>query len=198
MTAQTIPELTGNEYNELFYNSADTAITGHFVVEICDLLDRCGIDIQSTTTYDETVASAVAEFQTKIGVKAPNGILTTNTLQSMILYADNLNSNTIEDENGETITEFSEELNESPHYKSFFDDNKYKMHRRNHKDIKIVFGNNSITKTIKDVIMRSVTVEVDTSGNPISEIYEFVAKDIKESDEISDANNYNTTSGKIE
>ena len=39
--------------------------------------------------------------------------------------------------------------------------------------------------------MRSVSVEVDTSGNPISETYEFIARDIKESDEISDVNKYN-------
>ena len=42
--------------------------------------------------------------------------------------------------------------------------------------------------------MRSVSVEVDTSGNPISEVYEFIARDIKESDEISDINKYTGTS----
>ena len=39
--------------------------------------------------------------------------------------------------------------------------------------------------------MRSVSVEVDTSGNPISEVYEFIARDIKESDEINDVTRYN-------
>ena len=57
--------------------------------------------------------------------------------------------------------------------------------------IKIVFGNKSITKTIKDVFMRSVSVEVDTSGNPVSEVYEFIARDVKESDEINDITKYN-------
>jgi hypothetical protein len=92
-----------------------------------------------------------------------------------------------EDEAGDGIVA---ELSESPHYNSFFDNDNFKMHRRNHKDIKIVFGNKSITKTIKDVFMRSVSVEVDTSGNPVSEIYEFIARDVIESDEIADVNKY--------
>jgi hypothetical protein len=67
-----------------------------------------------------------------------------------------------------------------------------KTHRRNYKDIKIVFGNNTVVKTIKNVFMRSVSVEVDTSGNPISETYEFIAQDIVESDEIMDSSKYLT------
>ena len=38
--------------------------------------------------------------------------------------------------------------------------------------------------------MRSVTIEVDTSGNPISEIYEFIARDVIESDELYDSIKY--------
>jgi hypothetical protein len=41
--------------------------------------------------------------------------------------------------------------------------------------------------------MLSVSVEVDTSGNPSFEVYEFVARDIIESDEISDINKYATS-----
>ena len=187
MTAQSIPELTNNEYNELYYDSAGTLITGSFVTEICDLLNKCSVDVQITDTYDDTVASAVSQFQKKANIKE-TGILSTSTLQAMILYANEMNDVVNSDEEDVEITVDS--LSESPHYTSFFDDNNYKMHRRNHKDIKIVFGNKSITKTIKDVFMRGVTVEVDTSGNPISEVYEFIARDIKESDEISDINKY--------
>lgn len=187
MIAQTIPELTNYEYNELYYNSAGTLITGSYIYQVCDLLDKCGISIQSTNVYDGTVADAVLQFQQAMGMNA-TGILTTNTLQAMIVYAKKMSDIiTGEDEDNEgTVADISE----SPHYNSFFNDDKYKMHRRNHKDIKIVFGNKSITKTIKDVFMRSVTVEVDTSGNPVSEIYEFVARDVTESDEISDIGNY--------
>ncbi len=187
MTAQSIPELTNYEYSELSYNSAAPLITGSFIYTICDLLDKCYISIKPTDTYDYTMSTAVSQFQTMVHMTS-TGILTTETLQAMILYADKI-SDTIEneEEGAETVVD---DLTESPHYNAFFDDENYKMHRRNHKDIKIVFGNKSITKTIKDVFMRSVTVEVDTSGNPISEVYEFIARDVIESDEISDINKY--------
>ena len=187
MIAQTIPELTKYDYNELYYNSAGTLITGSYIYQVCDLLDKCGISIRSTNVYDDTVADAVAQFQQAMGINV-TGILTTSTWQAMIVYAEKMSDIvTGEDEENEgTVAD----LSESPHYNSFFNDDKYKMHRKNHKDIKIVFGNKSITKTIKDVFMRSVTVEVDTSGNPISEIYEFIARDVTESDEISDTGKY--------
>lgn len=187
MIAQTIPELTRYDYNELYYNSAGTLITGSYIYQVCDLLDKCGISIRSTNVYDDTVADAVAQFQQAMGINVTS-ILTTSTWQAMIVYAEKMSDIvTGEDEENEgTVAD----LSESPHYNSFFNDDKYKMHRKNHKDIKIVFGNKSITKTIKDVFMRSVTVEVDTSGNPISEIYEFIARDVTESDEISDTGKY--------
>lgn len=187
MIAQSIPELTNYEYNELSYNSATALITGSFIYQICDLLDKCYISIKPTDTYDYTIADAVMQFQTMVNIPV-TGILTTSVLQAMILYADRI-SDTIESDE-ETGNATIDNLIESPHYNSFFDEENYKTHRRNHKDIKIVFGNKSITKTVKDVFMRSVTVEVDTSGNPISEVYEFIAKDVTESDEISDIKKY--------
>lgn len=194
MTAQSIPELTGYEYNELYYNSASTPITGTFMYEVCNLLNKCGVSVKTINTYDDTIANAVTQFQQLVGINA-TGILTTSTLQAMILYANKM-SDIVEDD-GDDTNDIINTLSESPHYDSFFDDDNLKMHRRNHKDIKIVFGNKSITKTIKDVFMRSVTVEVDTSGNPISEIYEFVARDVIESDEITDINKYTTEESKV-
>ena len=188
MAIQTIPELTEYRYNELSYNSASSIIKGPFVLEVCSLLERCGIDISNKDEYDNDIAIAVSKFQQL--VKMPvTGILTTSTYQAMILYADKNMNNEINDDSTETSTENIDE-SDSPHYASFFAQNRYKTFRRNRKDIKIIFGNGSITKTIKDVFMRSVSVAVDTSGNPISETYEFIARDIKESDEISDAMKY--------
>lgn len=185
---QTISELTGGIYNELRYNSAVTPYNGPCMTEICLLLGKCGIDISVTDVYDETVEDAVRQFQDMVGMRG-TGILNDNTLQAMIYYADRISDiveESIDEEDG-----VNTKASDSPHYNSFFDTDKYKLHRRNHKDIKIVLGNNSVVKTIKDVFMRSVTVEVDTSGNPISEVYEFIARDIKESDEISDVTKYN-------
>lgn len=187
MIAQSIPELTNYEYNELSYNSASTLITGSFIYQICDLLDKCGIDVRTTNMYDNTLADAVVQFQQLVNINA-TGILTTPTLQAMIVYADRMSNMIVDD--SDSSEESEESTSNSPHYNSFFDDDNYKMHRRNNKDIKIVFGNKSVTKTIKDVFMRGVTVEVDTSGNPISEIYEFIARDVTESDEILDVTKY--------
>lgn len=187
MAAHTVSVLTNYLYKELVYNSASTTITGKFVKEICKLLGKCGFDIKTTNEYDDTVADAVAEFQAMAGITA-SGTLNDTTYQTMLLYADRLND-TIEDGDEEESTS-SQTQSTSPHYNSFFDTDKYKIHRLNHKDIKIAFGNNSVTKVIKDVFMRGVTVEVDTSGNPISEVYEFIARDIKESDEMSDMLKY--------
>ena len=188
MAAQTIPELTNYQYNELSYNSASSIIKGNFVLEICSLLGRCGFDIENTDEYDDTVSSVVSQFQHLTGM-AVTGILTTATYQAMILYAEKNMNNEITDDSTETTSNNLDE-SDSPHYESFFAQDRYKMFRRNHKDIKIIFGSGSITKTIKDIFMRSVSVEVDTSGNPISETYEFIARDVKESDEISDAIKY--------
>ena len=188
MTAQSIPELTNYELNELYYNSAGTLITGNFMFQVCDLLNKCGIDITPVSTYDYNVCCAVMQFQKTVGM-TEDGILTTNVLQAMIVYSKNISDIVVGDDDTEENAE--DDTENSPHYNSFFGDDNLKTHRKNHKDIKIVFGNKSITKTIKDVFMRSVSVEVDTSGNPISEVYEFIARDIKESDEIMDVTKYN-------
>lgn len=187
MIAQTIPELTGDQYNELRYDASSDLIVGDYIYDICDLLDKCGIDVPRTNEYNEAVADGVFRFQESAKLSM-SGVLDTNTFQALILYADKI-SDVVENEEEATIENIDLE-SDSPHYNSFFDGDKYKMHRKNHKDIKISFGDNSITKTIKNVFMLSVSIEVDTSGNPISEVYEFIAQDVVESDEISDVHNY--------
>lgn len=184
---QTIAELTGEGYNELRYSAASEPITGDFVCDVCQILNKCGINVDITDQYDETVAGAVASFQKMIG-NSQTGILNNATWQGMIYYASKM-SDVIEDDSS-SDDEMDDTTSNSPHFNPFFDTDKFKLHRQNHKDIKIVLGNSSVVKTLKDVFMRSVSVEVDTSGNPISETYEFIARDIKESDEISDAGKY--------
>lgn len=187
MAAQSIRELTNNAHNELRYNSAKPLIVGVFMTDVCDMLNKCGVIIDNTSTYDISVEKAVREFQKKAGL-SETGVLNNDTWDAMLLASKQMSDIVIPDE---TVTEEEQEdTSNSPHYQSFFDDDNSKTNRKNHKDIVIQFGNKSITKTIKDVFMRSVTVEVDTSGNPIFEIYEFIARDIKESDEASDASRY--------
>ena len=190
-TAQTIQELTNNHYTELlYYQDPNMIISGDFIIKVRHMLNKCDIDTVGTgNIFDLDLEQAVQIFQSKMHM-APTGILDNPTWQNMILYAAKY-SDSVEDNILETAVE-NGEVSDSPHYNSFFGTSNMKTHRRNHKDIKIVFGNNTVTKTIKNVFMRSVSVEVDTSGNPISETYEFIAQDIIESDEIMDSNKYLT------
>ncbi len=185
---QTISELTDYKYSELIYNTAKSLIIGLFMEQVCDLLNKSGASVNETDTYDASVEKAVSEFQQKNNLAA-TGILDTDTWQSMIASAEEMPNSITTPEEPSDENE-GKDQSDSPHYNSFFDEDKNKTHRRNRKDIVIQFGNKTITKTIKDVYMRNVTVEVDTSGNPIFEIYEFIGRDIKESDEASDSKNY--------
>lgn len=186
----TISELTNYQYRELVYNSASEPLQYTFIAEVCELLNKAmGQTNAVSTIYDLDTAERVAQFQDLVGMNE-TGILNDTTLQTLVLYVDKHTSDTIEGD--DTEEEIYEEESLSPHYNSFFSEGRYKTHRQNRKDIKIVFGQGSIKKTIIDVFMRSVSVEVDTSGNPVSEIYEFIARDIKESDELSDYDKYNS------
>jgi hypothetical protein len=98
--------------------------------------------------------------------------------------SDGYNSEYDDDDNNEV------DANLNAHYDPFFLNSSGKIYRKNHKDIIISLGNGANVKTIKDVFMRSVSVQVDTSGNPISEVYNFIARDIKESDAPEDAGKY--------
>ncbi len=194
----TVSELTGDRYNELkftYTNADDKAITGSFVEDIVTLLAQCQFFVDSygehePNVYDEPVAIAVREFQKKyMGDSVASGILTNATLQSMI-YCEDRQQDVIEDDEGNITYQGNIEGTNSPHYSPFFETDNFKQFRQNRRDIKIVFGNSGIVKTIHDVIMRSVSVEVNTSGEPISEVYEFIGRDLTESDEISDAMKY--------
>ncbi len=183
----TIQELTGNKYSELEYRLSGP-ISGVFVTKAQQVLRKCDIAlVPNGRLYNLQMQQAVMEFQSKVGLQ-PTGILNNTTWQTMLQYAAKY-SDTIEGTGGETATEEAE-ASVSPHYDPFFDDSNRKTYRQNGKDIKIVFGNHSVVKTLKNVYMRSVNVEVDTSGNPISEVYEFVAQDVVESDELMDADKY--------
>lgn len=190
----TVGELTNHHYNELRCKMWDgTTPKGSYIRTLCDVLDKCGISITSTTRYNLSVEGAVKQFQKKAGLNQ-TGIVTDSVWQAMVLYSKRM-SDSVNDSATNAVTSYNTKST-SPHFTPFFDTVNTKTPRINHQDIKIVFGNKSITKTIKDVFMRSVSVEVDTSGNPISEVYEFIAKDIIESDEINDADKYTKDSHK--
>lgn len=185
---KTLAELTQGLFNEISYNAATALTTGSFIPVICNLIRKCGVAIQECDAFDDVMSNAIKSVQVILKM-TPTGILTSALWSAMVNFAETEMSDTIDMEEEEEGYE-DEEASTHPHYTPFFNADNYKMHRRNNMDIKIAFGNNSIVKTIKNVYMRSVNVEVDTSGNPISEIYEFIAQDIVESDEVNDAEKY--------
>ena len=192
----TISELTNYQYRELTYDSAATPLQFDFISEVCRLLTLVVTSengetefVSERTVYDEELSQKVAVFQEISGLSS-TGILNDTTLQALVLRVENYYNDEVTDDSSDEDNEDEEERTTSPHFSSFFGEDKFKTHRQNRKNIEIVFGRGSVKKTIIDVFMRSVSVEVDTSGNPVSEVYEFIARDIKESDELSDYNKY--------
>jgi peptidoglycan hydrolase-like protein with peptidoglycan-binding domain len=187
MAYTTVRDFT-DDVNELTYGC-----NGPYVLTIRDLLSKSGIDIYNKYSYDDIyeydagMEQAVMDFQKAQGL-TQTGIVNDETLNALINVSNNMAdiiySEGIEDTTVDTTA------NANPHFDSFFSKDNLKDARRNQQDIKIVLGNSTITKTIHNVYIRSVSTEFDTSGNPISEIYEFIAQDLTESDEYKDGSKY--------
>lgn len=191
LTSYKVSELTKYADSELSYNSASPIKTYPFVSDVCDYLRKLGYyNGDNTTGYNKKVADAVADFQASMG-KNPSGTLNDSTLQLLIKTADSKISDKVggDDDDGDAGSDNSNQSS-GAHFDAFFNGQNYKMFRQNGKDIKIVLGDGSVIKTLKNVYMRSVSTEIDTSGNPISETYEFIAQDLLESDEINDLGKY--------
>lgn len=186
MTTGIVQNITGSK------SSIGYGDVGTYIIPIKQLLNKIlasnGYTMLSINNeYDLNMEKAVMEFQTRFSL-SKTGMIDDDTYTAIINIANETMSNIIEDEN-ESSDSNAETVTVNPHYDSFFSINNTKDSRINRKDIVITIGN-GITKTIKDVFMRSSGIEVDTSGNPIVETYEFVAKDVIESDESKDLTKY--------
>lgn len=185
--ATTVKDFT-DDVTEIKYGD-----NGSYMLAIRDLINKAGIDIynkysyEDINTYDEGVETCVMEFQKKQGLEE-TGIIDDDTLNALINVSNNL-SDIIYSEGIEDTT-LDTTITDNPHFDSFFSSNNVKEARKNNQDIVITLGNNTITKTIHNVYMRGVSTEYDTSGNPISETYEFIAQDLTESDEYKDKQKY--------
>lgn len=189
----SIRDLTHGQFSSLGYDSTGNNYSGPLVQEIVNLIDRAGGDV--TNTKVSAVGSAfrniILNYQKKFKL-LKTGVLDDNLLHDIYKRANSGANNEINDSsnnNDDNNNSASSDLYDA-HYDPFFLNNSSKVYRKNHKDIVISFGDGANTKTIKDVFMRSVSVQVDTSGNPISETYNFIARDIKESDASEDYNKY--------
>lgn len=166
---------------------------GPSIQSIKDMLLKAGIRFVAGTNgygineYDGAMEQAVMEFQESQNIKKPLGVIDDNTLNKLLEVSGS--SDIIYSEKEEDgYPEINVKGN--PHYDSFFSKNSSKDAKKNNKDIVITLGKDAVTKIIRNVYMRGVSVEYDTSGNPISEIYEFIAQDLTESDEYYDNTKY--------
>lgn len=182
----TISDFTKNLKNEVKYMDSGT-----YVKEIRDYLNTLGFDTYKNNSnpnlYDATVENAVKEFQKKYNLNI-TGIIDSTTLNKLINQSNTV-SGTIHSTTSNNVFVDTMETDD-PHYDSFFSRKYSKKVRKNNQNIIITLGDNTIHRVLHNVYMRSVSVEFDTSGNPISEVFSFIAQDLTESDEPYDANKY--------
>ena len=197
-----ISDITGGEFSTLKYNAAGENYSGPLVKEVINMCDKLGIDVTNTkiNNVGATFKNIIMRYQEKY--KFPvNGIVDDDLLHDMYnrLYGEDANNNgnnSIQSNDGYNSNGYYDDGEDessgllNAHYDPFFLNSSGKVYRKNHKDIIISLGNDANVKIIKDVFMRSVSVQVDTSGNPISEVYSFIARDIKESDAPEDIGKY--------
>ena len=194
----TIKQLTDGECTSISVGYDDDGhiranYSGPLVWNTLQLIDKTGITINSSQMTDvggEFFQKMIIKYQKENGLPQ-TGILTDELLQHIYKNAKEKMNDEVTDD---TITD-DEEIAEDdgiidPHYDPFFLNNSSKDARRNHKDIIIAFGDGTHYKRIKNVFMRSVSVQVDTSGNPITEVYNFLARDIVETDAEEDMSKY--------
>ena len=193
-----ISDLTNGEHSTLKYDSSnpDNNYSGPLVQTIVDQMAKAGLtqaaSVGTLSAVGLPFQNLVMAYQEKFGF-TKTGVLDDNLLHDIYIRGEQNSGNEITSNDDYEIYQDDEEESDiivDPHYEPFFLNNSSKIHRKNRKDIIISLGNGQVRKTIKDVYMRSVSVQVDTSGNPISEVYNFIARDIKESDANEDSTKY--------
>lgn len=186
----TIEGLTNGKFKTITNSSTGIKYSGNLISTIVDLISKTMTDVSDTNIKTSGIAfkNIILNYQKKFGFKE-TGVLDDNLLHDIYKRAQEASSDTIEDDE-ESDEEYNGDSNLNPHYDPFFLNESGKIERKNNKDIVISFGGGTNRKIIKNVFMRSVSVQVDTSGNPISEVYNFIARDIKETDASEDLNKY--------
>lgn len=195
------------DYSDLMYpirydnnvdpNRNSSRDKGDYINEIVKMFKQAGINISN---YDGSGAlnlafdKIVKNYQKKHNLPV-DGAVTFNLLKNVEDTINKSNPEKIEDDTPASTQDITEEDAEDddlydPHYEPFFLNTSGKVYKRNRKDIIISIGDGTVIKRIKDVYMRSVSTEFDTSGKPISEVYQFIARDVKESDAPEDDNIY--------
>ena len=181
-----VSDFTGLQKESIKYGD-----NGEYVKEIRDYLNTLGFDTYKNSVnpnlFDVNLENAIKDFQNKYNLPQ-TGFINNDSLNKLINQS-NIVSGTIYSTTSNNVYVDTMETDD-PHYDSFFSRKYSKKTRKNNQDIIITLGNNTIHRVLHNVYMRSVSVEFDTSGNPISEVFSFIAQDLTESDEPYDADKY--------
>ena len=141
-------------------------------------------------TYNLTYYQAVKAFQKDfLSGTACDGVLTSHTMKA--LEAEALGKMQAQIPSVARATGQARSSSDSTvkdnEIDSFFSHHKQTLLRRQGYSILIEIGDQEqYLKALLDVRLRSKSVAVDASGNPIAEVYEFIARDLRENTEASD------------
>ena len=185
-------------HNQTFrYKAGQTAMTDDSLIDIGRQLVSLGyLSIREVgNAYTYTYYQAVRAFQKDhCPHSASDGILTPELLSAIQQVSPQKLSETQKARGGapagDTITQSSAKASStvSENEKdSFFSTSNKTLLRRHGYSILVEIGDNEqYLKAIVDVRLRSKSISVDASGNPIAEVYEFIARDIRENTESTD------------
>ena len=137
------------------------------------LLNRTDI----TGKYDTATESAVKSLQEQNELSA-DGVVNENTWNLLFNYLEDNDNEEISEADDYLLNTLAQNNNDS-----FFDKDKKQTLRKNNSTIKITYGNNTMTKTIDNVIFRSKSHTIYSDGTPIADVYEFIGRDLQESQE---------------
>lgn len=140
---------------------------------ILNLLRRTDVD----GYFGVDTEKAVKSFQKRIGLNS-NGIVDKTTWDK--LFENSIAEDVATESNNNTSESSGVGSNNNS---SFFNSSRKQSLRKNGNDIIIKFGNEHRIKTLKQVVYRSKSVIINAGGEPIAETYDFIAKDLIESEE---------------
>lgn len=148
-------------------------------------------DIDSVYTY--AYYQAVKAFQkTYLKEASANGVLTpklANAIEeaaSKVAQPVNSNARGGATSGGSSTTSSATTVQQNE-TDSFFSTSREGLLRRQGYSILVEIGDNEqYLRALVDVRLRSKSVSVDASGNPIAEVYEFIARDLRENTESTD------------
>lgn len=173
--------------NVLYYNNSSNPYKGENVKLIQMQLCARGFLTNSDVDgwFGIKTENAVKEFQSKNNLTV-SGIINEATWNALFNGSGSEpTDNTTNNNSSNSERTNNKIIYGSNNSQSFFNENNTELFRTNNNDITITYGNAYKYKVLKNVIFRSKTQQVNANGEPIADVYEFIARDLIESEENS-------------